>query len=100
MKVVFFVNNREVIADSKENRSLLDVIVENNFSIKYNCEGNGACGKCQVVIDKEHYDKMNISAEELDILEKQINSTATSRLACQVIVNEDINGAKIIIISE
>lgn len=100
MKVRFFVNDKEMVADSEKNESLLEVIVENNIAIKYNCEGNGACGKCQVAIDKEHYDKMDISDEELDVLEKQINMTATSRLACQVTIDEKLEGAKIEVIGK
>ncbi len=95
MQIEFFVDGKKIITDSDENKSLLEVILENNIDIKANCEGNGVCGKCQVVFDEEHYDKFEILDEELDTLEKQINLTATSRLSCQVRVCKELDGANI-----
>lgn len=95
MKIEFYVDGKKIVTNSEENKSLLEVILENNIDIKANCEGNGVCGKCQVIFDKEHYDKLEISDEELDTLEKQMNLTSTSRLSCQVKICEELNGADI-----
>ncbi len=95
MQIEFFVDGKKIITDSDENKSLLEVILENDIDIKANCEGNGVCGKCQVVFDEEHYDKLEILDEELDTLEKQINLTATSRLSCQVRICKELDGANI-----
>ena len=95
MQIEFFVDGKKIITDSDENKSLLEVILENDIDIKANCEGNGVCGKCQVVFDEEHYDKLEILDEELDTLEKQINLTATSRLSCPVRICKELDGANI-----
>ncbi len=95
MQIEFFVDKKKIIVDSDEDKSLLDVILENNIDIKANCEGNGVCGKCHVIFDKEHYDKLEISSEELDTLEKQINLTPTSRLSCQVKICKELDKANI-----
>lgn len=76
-----------------EDKTLLEFLLENKIAIKSNCEGNCACGKCHVSFDEEHYDKMEISDREQDVLDGSINLTATSRLACQVKLTGDLNGA-------
>lgn len=93
--VTFFINDKRI--EAEEGDTLLSVLIDNNIKIRANCEGNGACGTCQVVLDKEHYDKLEISDEELDILEKQTNLTPTSRLACQLIITKDFDGSKVTI---
>ena len=96
--VKFFVNGKEI--EGKTGESLLSVLHNNNIKIKANCEGNGACGTCQIKLDEEHYNKLEISDDEMDILEKQTNLTPTSRLACQLILNEDFDGAIVEILNK
>ena len=91
--ITFFVNDRKI--EAEEGKTLLSVLIDNDIKIRANCEGNGACGTCQVVLDKEHYDKLEITDEEYDVLEKQTNLTTTSRLACQLVITKDFDGAKI-----
>lgn len=91
--IKFFINDKEI--EAKEGDTLLEVLRSNDVQIRANCEGNGACGTCQVKIDQEHYDKLEISDEEFDILEKQPNLTPTSRLACQLVITSDFDGARV-----
>jgi ferredoxin len=81
MKII--VNNRILIM-GEGNNTLLDVLRSNDIPIRDNCEGNCACGQCLVEFKKNVYDLMDVKNEELDLLEKQINATGYSRLACQV----------------
>jgi 2Fe-2S ferredoxin len=90
-----YINTEKINFIEDKNKSLLHFVIENNFKIKSNCDGNGACGTCQIKIDEEHYNKLEISDYELDILEKQINLTPTSRLACQVFMTKELNEAEI-----
>jgi 2Fe-2S ferredoxin len=98
MLIEITVNSKKIKVNLSEEKTLLDVILENNIIIKANCEGNGVCGKCHVVIDEEHYDKLEISNFELDTLEKQLNVTPLSRLACQIKIDEKLDGADVSII--
>lgn len=98
--VKFFVNEKEISTNLNNSKSLLEVLIENNITIKANCEGNGVCGKCHINIDYEHFNKLNINDDELDTLEKQINATGLSRLACQIKICKELDGAKIKIIKE
>ena len=96
--IKFFIDNKKI--EGEIGNTLLSVLHKNNIKIKANCEGNGACGTCQIKLDKEHYDKLEISDDEMDILEKQTNLTPTSRLACQLILNEDFDGAIVEILNK
>lgn len=93
--MIIYINKQKYNFTENKNKSLLNFLTENNFKIKSNCDGNGACGTCQIKIDEEHYNKLEISDYELDILEKQINLTPTSRLACQVFMDTELDGAEI-----
>lgn len=93
--MIIYINKQKCNFIENKNKSLLHFLIENNFKIKSNCDGNGACGTCQIKIDEEHYNKLEISDHELDILEKQINLTPTSRLACQIFMSKELDEAEI-----
>ena len=93
--MIIYINKEKFNFTENKNKSLLDFLIEHNFKIKSNCDGNGACGTCQIKMNEEHYNKLEISDYELDILEKQINLTPTSRLACQIFMTEELNEAEI-----
>lgn len=90
-----YINNKKVNFEEDKNKTLLQFLIDNEFDIKYNCDGNGACGACQIKLDEEHYNNIYVADEELDIIEKQINSTPTSRLSCQLYMTKELNEAKI-----
>ncbi|MDR2760493.1 MAG: (2Fe-2S)-binding protein [Rickettsiales bacterium] len=81
MKIIV---NGKALTIGKDDRTVLDALRNNGIRIRDNCEGNCACGQCLVEFEKNAYALMNIENEELDLLEKQINATGCSRLACQV----------------
>ena len=85
------VKNLNKSFEVKGEKTLLEFLINNNVKIKANCEGNCACGQCLVEFDKDIYDKMNISDEEYDIIEKQLNKTKYTRLACQVKIEDFMN---------
>ena len=92
--MIIYINNVKMEFEPN-NKTLLDFLIKNNIKIKHNCDGNGACGKCQIKLDEEHYNLLQITDSELDILEKQLNVTPTSRLACQITMTSELNNAKI-----
>ena len=96
--MIIYINKEKFNFTENQNATLLHFLTENKFKIKSNCDGNGACGTCQIKMDEEHYNKLKISDYELDILEKQINLTPTSRLACQVFMTNELDGAEIVLI--
>jgi len=74
-------------------QTLLDVAQSNGLDIEGACEGSMACATCHIVVDKEWYSKLpETSDEEKDMLDLTYGLTKTSRLGCQIVITEDLNG--------
>ena len=50
-----------------------------------------ACSTCHVIVEPEDFDKLpTASEEEEDLLDLAAHATRTSRLACQIILTEEM----------
>lgn len=84
-------NRKEV--DAPVGLSVLEIAHCNDVDIEGACEGSLACSTCHVVIDKDWYEKLNPASEdEEDMLDLAFGLTATSRLGCQLIITEELDG--------
>ena len=73
--------------------SILEVAHCNSIDIEGACDGSLACSTCHVIVDKAWYDKLPAATEdEEDMLDLAFGLTRTSRLGCQVIINEALDG--------
>lgn len=73
--------------------SLLEVAHQNNINLEGACEGSLACSTCHVIVTEEWYDKLNQATDdEEDMLDLAFGLTHTSRLGCQIILTEELNG--------
>ena len=55
------------------------------------CEGVMACSTCHVIVDSADFETLPAaSEEEEDLLDLAAHATRTSRLACQIILTEDM----------
>ena len=92
-KITFKIGVESTTVDAAIGETLLDVAKNNNIKLFGGCDGAGVCGTCHVFIDKDFIEKLNeASLEETDLLEILPNGKMNSRLACQVIVTEDLDG--------
>ncbi|XP_026811654.1 adrenodoxin-like isoform X1 [Rhopalosiphum maidis] len=92
-------NGDKITAEGKKGDSLLDVIINNNLDFDgYGaCEGTLTCSTCHVILDSKDYDALpdKPSDEELDMLDLAYNLTDTSRLGCQIILEEKLDGLEV-----
>jgi len=73
--------------------SVLEIAHRNNIDIEGACEGSLACSTCHVIIDAEWYDLLKDATEdEEDMLDLAFGLTRTSRLGCQIIITEELDG--------
>ncbi len=86
----------ERIVSCKLGDSLLQVSQDADLDVEGACEGTLACCTCHMILDKELYDRVSKpNEEEIDMLDLAIGLTDTSRLGCQVVVSEDMEGVTI-----
>lgn len=72
----------------QKNKNLMDILVNETDSIRFECGGNGTCGKCRVII----LDQQGLSPLS-DIERKMLSAKeiqAGLRLACQTKVLDDV----------
>jgi ferredoxin len=79
--------SREVEARGGER--LLDVAQRADQPLEGTCEGQMACSTCHVIVDPGDFAKLpRASEEEEDMLDLAANVSRTSRLACQIWLDE------------
>ena len=84
-------NRRQVGGQAGD--SLLDLAHANSIDIEGTCEGQMACSTCHVIVDPDWFDRLDPpSDDEEDMLDLAIGLTATSRLGCQVVLRDELDG--------
>ena len=99
-KVIFKYADGTVQEIEAENGiSILEVAHKNDISLEGACEGLLACSTCHVVVEEEAvFDSLpEPTEEEEDMLDMAFGLTPTSRLGCQIIVNDDIDGITLLV---
>jgi 2Fe-2S ferredoxin len=65
------------------------------------CGGCCSCATCHVLIDPAYVDRLPpMSSDEDDLLDSSEDRTVRSRLSCQVIVSDDLDGMAVTIAPE
>lgn len=76
--------------------SVLEIAHRNQIDLEGACEGSMACSTCHVVVDPDDYERLSEAREdEEDMLDLAFGLTATSRLGCQIIMTEELDGLKV-----
>lgn len=75
--------------------SLMEALKASEYSIMATCGGMALCATCHVQV-MEGLDKLPlINEDELNMLDTLPDATDTSRLACQLRINDSLSGAYI-----
>ena len=82
--------------DAPIGSTLLDVAHKFGIDIEGACGGQCACATCHVIIPTKLYESLPAASdEENDMLDLAADLQPTSRLGCQVRVNEQFEGVEI-----
>lgn len=101
VSVVFiFHDGSEKICQANVGENLLHVIRNNDIPIPCSCGGALSCSTCHVILDKQSFDLLQsegkeASEDEEDLLEVASGLSDTSRLGCQVVLTEELDGMRI-----
>ncbi len=93
-KMVFVERNgvaREV--DAPVGLSVLEVAHKHGVDIEGACEGSLACSTCHVIVDPGWFAKLSAPTEdEEDMLDLAFGLEKTSRLGCQIVMSDELDG--------
>ena len=95
MPNVIFVgpNGKRREFNAEPGKSLLQIAHKHGVDIEGACEGVMACSTCHLIVDADWYDKLKpASEEEEDMLDLAYGPSGTSRLGCQILMTEDLDG--------
>lgn len=77
-------------------QSLLELAHANEIPIEGACEGSLACSTCHVILSSAFYAKLDDPCDdEEDMLDLAPELTDTSRLGCQIFVEENMRDEEI-----
>ena len=87
-------DGEEKVIDAPNGISLLEVAHKNEIPLEGACEGSLACSTCHVVIeDQAKFDSLpEPKEEEEDMLDLAFGLTLTSRLGCQIMIDDSLDG--------
>ena len=77
-----------------EGHNLMQAAVANGiYDIVGDCGGSASCATCHVYVDDEWMEKLPEKDDgEEDMLDMAFEPKKNSRLSCQIIVSDDLNG--------
>ncbi len=73
--------------------SVLEVAHRHGIDLEGACEGSMACSTCHIIVENEFFDRLVAPSEdEEDMLDLAYGLTKTSRLGCQIVLSEALDG--------
>jgi ferredoxin len=86
-------NMQKVEVPEEINLNLMEVLKASEYPILATCGGMALCATCQVEVAQGLENLPSPTDAELDMLDQVPKATSQSRLACQIKINENLNGA-------
>ena len=87
---------QEHALEAVEGWRVMEIIREHGLPIKAECGGACACATCHVYVDEAWLDKLPaMRDEEEDMLDEAFDLQDNSRLSCQLIMDESLDGLKV-----
>ena len=89
-------DGQKVQAQAEPGARLLEVAQAAGMPLEGTCEGQMACSTCHIVIAPEWFDRLPpASADEEDMLDLAADVRRTSRLSCQIVLAEALDGMEV-----
>ena len=79
--------------DAHPGDRLLEVAQNDGQPLEGTCEGQMACSTCHIIVDAADFPKLpRASDDEEDMLDLAAGVSRTSRLACQIVLDDTLDG--------
>lgn len=86
----------KVSAEAAPGTRLLEVAQGAGMPLEGTCEGQMACSTCHVIVAAEWFDKLSpASDDEEDMLDLAADVARTSRLSCQIVLDQGLDGLEV-----
>ena len=86
----------ERVVDAPLGLSVLEIAHRNKIDLEGACEGSLACSTCHVIVADAFFDRLEEPSEdEEDMLDLAFGLTHTSRLGCQIVITEALDGLRV-----
>jgi ferredoxin len=85
-----------VAASAQPGANLLEVAQAAGMPLEGTCEGQMACSTCHVILPPEWFDRLPEAVEdEEDMLDLATGACRTSRLSCQIVLSDELDGIEV-----
>ncbi len=82
--------------EALEGFRVMEIIRDWGLDIKAECGGACACATCHVYVDPNWTDRLYPARdEEIDMLDSAFDVEANSRLSCQILMSDDLDGLEV-----
>ena len=90
-------NGKEHTIDVQNGLTVMEGAIQNDIpGIDADCGGSMACATCHVYVKNDGYEKLDEKSEgEDDMIDQAYEPKKNSRLSCQIIVNEELDGLEV-----
>ena len=80
--------------DVENGLSVMEGAIQNNIpGIDADCGGSMACATCHVYVEEKWFNKLSkLEEAEVDMIDMAYEPKKNSRLSCQLIVSDELNG--------
>ena len=90
-------NGKEHIVEVQNGLTVMEGAVQNDIpGIDADCGGSMSCATCHVYVKEDWYDKLpKKEMGEDDMLDMAFEPKTNSRLSCQIVVSDEIDGLEV-----
>ena len=93
-------DGKEHELEALEGWRVMEIIKDYELPLKAECGGACCCATCHVYVHEDWVDKLfEMRDEEEDMLDEAIDVKDNSRLSCQILMSEELDGLKVTIAS-
>ncbi len=86
-------NGRSKHVDAPLGTSVLEIAQANGIDLEGACEGSLACATCHVIVDPGWFERLATpTSDEEDMLDLALGLEKHSRLGCQLVMTEALDG--------
>ena len=83
-------------ASAQPGANLLEAAQGAGMPLEGTCEGQMACSTCHVILPPDWFDRLPEAVEdEEDMLDLATGACRTSRLSCQIVLTEELDGIEV-----